>query len=73
MPGPSELRLAYIKAVEDWIVAIRAEMELATPDHSMTEKERWDDAHLREQEAQTEASAARDAYKDVLRNINYGI
>jgi hypothetical protein len=73
MAGPSELRLAYIKAVGDWIEAIRAEMALATPDHSMVVMERWDEAHLKEEETQAEANAARDAYQDALRKVNYGI
>jgi len=71
--GPSELRLTYIKAIEDWIVAIRAEMALATPDHSIRAMETWDEAHLTEQDAQGNATEAREAYKDALRDINYGI
>lgn len=39
--GLSELRLAYKKAVDDWVDAIRAEEALATPDHSMTAVEKW--------------------------------
>ena len=58
MAGPSELRLTYMKAVEDWIVAIRAEMALATPDHSMIAMENWDEAYIREQEAQAKATEA---------------
>jgi hypothetical protein len=73
MAGPSELRLAYIKSGEDWIAAIRAEMALASPDHSMTMMEHWDEAHIREQEAQTKATEAREAYKGALRAINYSI
>ena len=72
-PGPSDLRLAYKLAVDEWVLAIRAEEALATPDHSMTAMEEWDDAHFREQDAQEKAQQARDAYKDALRNFNYGI
>jgi hypothetical protein len=71
--GLSELRLAYKRAVKAWIDAIRAEESLATTDHSMTAMERWDDAHFKEQDAQTKAQQARDAYKDALRKANYGI
>jgi hypothetical protein len=71
--GINELRLAYKKAVDDWVVAIRAEEALATPDHSMVAMEKWDDAHLQEQDAQSKAAEARDAYKDALRAANYGI
>jgi hypothetical protein len=71
--GLSELRLAYKRAEKGWIDAIRAEESLATTDHSMTAMERWDDAHFREQDAQTKAQQARDAYKDAFRKANYGI
>jgi hypothetical protein len=68
-----QLRLAYKKAVDEWIEAIRAEEALATPDHSMVAMERWDDAHLREHDSHEKAREARDAYKDALRGVNYGI
>lgn len=71
--GLSELRLTYKRAVKAWIDAIRAEESLATTDHSMTAMERWDDAHFKEQDAQTKAQQARDGYKDALREANYGI
>ena len=71
--GPSELRLAYRLAFDHWIAAIRAEAALAVPDHGMTAMEKWDEAYLKEQEARDRAVAARDAYKDALRSINYGI
>jgi hypothetical protein len=71
--GLSELRLTYKKAVDDWIIAIRAEEALATPDHSMTAMEAWDAAHFAEQDAQSKATAARESYKDGLRQANYGI
>lgn len=68
-----ELRLAYKKAVDEWVSAIRAEEDLATTDHSMTEMEKWDAAHFVEQDAQQRATEAREAYKDSLRKVNYGI
>jgi len=71
--GLSELRLAYKKAVDDWVKAIREEEALATADHSMTAMEKWDDAHFKEDDAQKKATEARDAYKDGLRAVNYGI
>jgi hypothetical protein len=69
----SELRLAYKKAVDDWVLAIRAEEALATTDHSMTATELWDEAHFKEDDARARATEARDAYKDSLRDVNYGI
>ena len=68
--GLSELRLVYKKAVDDWVEAIRAEEALATPDHSVTAMEKWDTAHFREQDAQTTAMEAREAYQDGLRAKN---
>ena len=67
------LRLQYKAAVDEWVAAIRAEEALATPDHSMTAMEKWDDAHFTEQDAQEKATKAREAYKDALRSVNYGI
>jgi len=57
----SVLRLAYKKAVDDWVSAIRDEEALATTDHSMTAMELWDAAHFREDDALTKAREARDA------------
>jgi hypothetical protein len=69
----SALRLAYKKAVDDWVLAIRAEEALATTDHSMTAMELWDQAQFKEEDARAKAIEARDAYKDSLRDVNYGI
>lgn len=69
----SGLRLNYKQAVDEWVAAIRAEEGLATADHSMIAMEKWDAAHLAEEDAATEADKAREAYKDGLRNANYGI
>jgi hypothetical protein len=68
-----ELRLAYKKAVDTWVDAIRAEEALATPDHSMVAMEHWDTAHFNEHDAHAKVTKARDAYKDGLRAVNYGI
>ena len=68
-----QLRLAYKKAVDEWVETIRAEEALATPDHSMVAMEHWDAAHFREQDAHTKAAEAREAYKGGLRAANYDI
>ena len=68
-----QLRLTYKQAVDEWVDAIRAEEALATPDHSMVAMERWDAAHFTEEDAQKKATEAREAYKDGLRSVNYGI
>jgi hypothetical protein len=67
------LRQAYKDAVDAWVAAIREEEALATPDHSMTAMERWDAAGFKEQDAQKKAIDAKEAYKDALRQFNYGI
>ena len=68
-----QLSLSYKKAVDQWVEAIRAEEALATSDHSMVAMEHWDTAHFREHDAHTKATEAREAYKDGLRGVNYGI
>jgi len=39
----------------------------------MTALEDWDAAHFREHDAHIRAAGAREAYKDALRRVNYGI
>ncbi len=68
-----QLRLAYKKAVDEWVDTIRAEEALASPDHSMIAMEEWDSAHFSEHDAHTKVTEAREAYKDALRGVNYGI
>jgi hypothetical protein len=68
-----QLRSAYKKAVDEWVDTIRAEEALATPDHSMIAMEHWDAAHLKEHDAHSTVTHAREAYKDGLRAMNYGI
>jgi hypothetical protein len=65
------LRHAYKQAVDEWVAAIREEEDLATEDHSMVQMERWDAAGFREQDAKEKANAAKEAYKDALRKLNY--
>lgn len=68
-----QLRSQYKQAVDAWVDAIRAEEALAVPDHSMVAMEKWDAAHFLEHDAHTKATDAREAYKDALRAVNYGI
>ncbi len=72
-PDLDQARLAYKKAVDVWVDTIRAEETLATPDHSMVAMEHWDTAHFKEHDAHEKATEAREAYKDALRRVNYGI
>jgi hypothetical protein len=68
-----QLRSAYKNSIDEWVATIRAEEALATPDHSMIAMEKWDDAHFKEHDAHSRATQAREAYKDALRLVNYGI
>jgi hypothetical protein len=72
-PDLDQLRLVYKQATDEWVAGIRAEEALATPDHSMMAMEKWDDAHFREEDAHSKATRAREAYKNALREANYGI
>ena len=66
-----KLRFNYKAAVERWIAAIRAEENLATPDHSMGAVEDWDHAGFAEEEARNIAKAAKQEYADALRQVLY--
>jgi hypothetical protein len=39
----------------------------------MTAVEHWDAAHFKEHDAHSKVTEAREAYKDALRDVNYGI
>jgi hypothetical protein len=65
------LRFKYKAAVERWIAAIRAEEDLATPDHSMIAVEDWDRAGFAEEDARNIAKAAKQEYTDALRQVLY--
>jgi hypothetical protein len=67
------LQQAYKEAVDRWVNAIREEEALATPDHSIVGWERWEQAGFRAQEAQDQSTVAKEAYKDGLRSLDYGI
>ena len=64
-----QLRLKYKAAVDSWIAAIRAEENLATPDHSMVAVEDWEKANFSEEDARNIAKAARGEYQDALREV----
>lgn len=72
-PSLDELQAAYKQAVEQFVTAIRAEEALATPDHSEVAMEKWDAADFSVQDAGKKAREARDAYKEGLRYLHYGI
>jgi hypothetical protein len=67
------LQRVYKDAVDQWIAVIREEESLATPDHSIAAWELWEQAGFKAQEAQDRATAAKEAYKDGLRQLDYEI
>lgn len=72
-PNLDELQQTYKQAVGLWVAAIRSEEALATPDHSETAMEHWDSADFSVQDSEKRARRARDAYKEGLRHLHYGL
>jgi hypothetical protein len=72
-PNLDQLQQTYKQTVDQWVNAIRAEEALATSDHSETAMERWDRADFAVQDAWKKAKEARDAYKEGLRYLHYGV
>jgi len=67
------LRQAYKAAVDEWIDAVREEEALATLDHTVAAWDRWEQAGFKQKEAQDKANAAKEAYVDGLRMMDYAI
>ena len=68
-----QLQQSYKQAVDQWVGAIRAEEALATSDHSEGAMERWDSADFSVKDSEKRAREARDAYKEGLRKLHYGL
>jgi hypothetical protein len=71
-PELDELQAAYKATVESWISAIRNEETLVSANHSMAEIDRWEQAHLDEDEMRNAVKAAKGelrgcAAREVLR------
>ena len=71
-PELDELQAAYRTAVDAWIAAIRREEALASANHSVTEIDQWEQAHLDEEDARGAAKAAKARYADALRAKFFG-
>ena len=68
-----EMQRLYKVAVDAWIVAIRAEEALASPDpHSIAEVDKWAAAHFREKDLRSEAKQAKADYEDAIRREFFG-
>jgi hypothetical protein len=67
-----QLLAEYRAAVDRLVDEVHKEEALANSDHSIVEMERWDDEEFKVQDAAKVALKARAAYKDALRQKNYG-
>jgi predicted RNase H-like HicB family nuclease len=66
-----QLRDRYKAAVEQWVVTIRTEENLATPDHTVHAIDVWEKAGFAEEEARAKAKEARRLYEDGLRQVDF--
>jgi hypothetical protein len=66
------LQASYRAAVEAWVALIRKEEDLAAGIHSVSEIDKWEQAHFEEDEARSSAKAAKAAYEDGLRKKFFG-
>jgi hypothetical protein len=66
-PELDQMQSAYKAAVEEWIAAIRQEEALASVNHSISEVDKWEGAHFREDEIRSKVKAAKKQYEDALR------
>ncbi len=67
-----QLRQSYKDAVDQWILAIRAEENLATEDHDVPAVDIWEHAGFEEEELRGRAMEARRLYEDSLRKADFG-
>ena len=63
---------AVLPQLHSALEEVHKEEALANADHSEVEMERWDDEEFKVQDAAKAALKARAAYKDALREKNYG-
>ncbi len=62
-----QIQSNYKAAVDEWVTAIRLEEALASSNHSVVEIDQWEGAANREEEARSNAKAAKQAYEAALR------
>jgi hypothetical protein len=67
-----QMLAAYKAAVEEWIAAIRQEEELASVNRTVAELDKWEQAHLREDEIRSKVKAAKMQYENALREKFFG-
>jgi hypothetical protein len=66
------LQADYKAAVENWVVAVRAEEALASGNHNVAELDKWEAAHFHEHKLPKEADYRKRLYEDALRREFYG-
>jgi hypothetical protein len=66
-----EKQAAYKQAVDAWVKAIRDEEALASVAHNVAEIDAWEAAAFHEEDLRNEARAAKTAYEDALRRVNF--
>lgn len=66
------LQRTYRQAVDQWLAAIREEEALASVEHSLARLDRWEQAHMDEEDRRGEALKAKKAYEDALRQDLFG-
>jgi hypothetical protein len=66
------LQREYKAAVDAWVMAIRAEEELASANHTVAEIDRWESAHFTEEAARDKAKLAKKEYESALRSEFFG-
>ena len=71
-PELDDLQTAYKAAVDAWISTIRREEALASANHSLIEIDKWEEAHLDEDEMRNTVKAANAKYEDALRAKFFG-
>jgi hypothetical protein len=62
-----QMQSAYKAAVEEWIATIREEEALASVNHSVTQIDKWEAAHFKEDDVRKKVKAAKKQYEDALR------
>lgn len=67
-----QMQKSYKAAVEEWIAAIRQEEALASVNHDVAEVDKWQAAHLREEDLRNNVQAAKKRYEDALREEFFG-
>jgi hypothetical protein len=67
-----KMQTAYKAAVEEWLAAIKQEEALASVNHTVAEVDKWEAAHLAEDDIRSKVKAAKKKYEDALREKFFG-